>query len=325
MPAFNFPNPKNVKIAVMGDIMIDHYINGSCDRISPEAPVQIVDVKSDTYTLGGAGNVLENLHAFGCTGSIISITGDDDYRIIVETEVNAITPGFAYLAKDSKRRTSVKSRVVVNKHQLIRLDKEDKFYCDDAVGDELFNCLKLNINNIDVLILSDYCKGVLSDKLVKNTIELCNEHNIITLVDSKNKDLSKYRGATVIKPNKKEATLASGIAIVDNESLEEACKKIVHATACDTVVVTLSEDGIAAYNNNILIKKPTKAIDVYDVTGAGDTVVAALAFAFANKLSIAQACDFANSAAAIVVAKFGSAVATLNEINNLNWNDAGKK
>ncbi len=302
----------------MGDIMIDHYINGSCDRISPEAPVQIVDVKSDTYTLGGAGNVLENLHAFGCTGSIISITGDDDYRTIVETELEAINPGFIYLARDTKRRTTVKSRVVVNKHQLIRLDKEDKFYCDDAIANELFNYLRININNIDVLILSDYCKGVLSDKLVKNTIELCNEHHIITLVDSKNKDLSKYRGATVIKPNKKEAALASGIAIVDNESLEAACKKIAQTTACETVVVTLSEDGIAAYNNNILTKKPTKAIDVYDVTGAGDTVVAALAFALAHKLSITQACDFANSAAAIVVAKFGSAVATLSEINDLN-------
>lgn len=302
----------------MGDIMIDHYINGSCDRISPEAPVQIVDVKHDTYTLGGAGNVLENLHAFGCTASIISITGDDEYRTIVETELETVTQGFIYLAKDETRRTTVKSRVVVNKHQLIRLDKEDKFYCSEAIGNQLFESLRSNINNIDVLILSDYCKGVLSDKLVKDVISLCNEYGIITLVDSKNKDLSKYRGATVIKPNKKEAALASGIAIVDQESLEAACKKIAEVTACETVVVTLSEDGIAAYNKNMLTRKPTKAIDVYDVTGAGDTVVAALAFALANKVSLADACDFANSAAAIVVAKFGSAVATLSEINKLN-------
>ncbi|HEY9535708.1 MAG TPA: bifunctional ADP-heptose synthase [Mucilaginibacter sp.] len=325
MPTFNFPDPKKIRIAVMGDIMIDHYINGSCNRISPEAPVQIVDVKSDTYTLGGAGNVLENLHAFGCTGSIISITGDDDYRTIIEAELNALTTGFVCLAKDVNRRTTVKSRVVVNKQQLIRLDKEDKFYCGDTVGNQLFEYLKSNINNIDVLILSDYCKGVLSDKLVKDTINLCNKHNIITLVDSKNKDLSKYRGATVIKPNKKEAALASGIPIVNNESLKAACKKIVQVTNCQTVIVTLSEDGIAAYNNDILTKKPTKAIDVYDVTGAGDTVVAALAFALANKLPIAEACDFANSAAAIVVAKFGSAVATLQEINNLKWDDTVKE
>jgi len=318
MPIFNFPDPDKIRIAVMGDIMIDHYINGSCDRISPEAPVQIVDVKHDTYTLGGAGNVLENLHAFGCTASIISITGDDEYRTIVETELETVTQGFIYLAKDETRRTTVKSRVVVNKHQLIRLDKEDKFYCSEAIGNQLFESLRSNINNIDVLILSDYCKGVLSDKLVKDVISLCNEYGIITLVDSKNKDLSKYRGATVIKPNKKEAALASGIAIVDQESLEAACKKIAEVTACETVVVTLSEDGIAAYNKNMLTRKPTKAIDVYDVTGAGDTVVAALAFALANKVSLADACDFANSAAAIVVAKFGSAVATLSEINKLN-------
>lgn len=318
MPKFNFPDPEKIRIAVMGDIMIDHYINGSCDRISPEAPVQIVEVKSDTYTLGGAGNVLENLHAFGCTGSIISITGDDDYRSIIEAELNPITTGFVCLAKDANRRTTVKSRVVVNRHQLIRLDKEDKFYCDDIIADELIGFLKENINNIDVLILSDYCKGVLSDKLVKNTINLCNEHNIITLVDSKNKDLSKFYGATVIKPNRKEAALASGVTIVDSTSLELACQKIAEVTGCKTVVVTLSEDGIAAYDDNVLIQKPTRAIDVYDVTGAGDTVVASLAFALANKLSVADACDFANHAAAIVVAKFGSAVATLEEINKLS-------
>jgi D-beta-D-heptose 7-phosphate kinase/D-beta-D-heptose 1-phosphate adenosyltransferase len=140
---------------------------------------------------------------------------------------------------------------------------------------------------------------------------------VITIVDSKDKDLSKYYGVTVVKPNKKEASLASGIPIVNDAALEQACKKIAEVTGCQTVVVTLSEDGIAIYNQNKLTKKPTKALDVFDVTGAGDTVVSALAFALANNLSISAACDFANSAAAVVVAKFGSATATLDEINNL--------
>ena len=318
MLTFNFPDHKQVKICVIGDMMLDHYINGSCDRISPEAPVQIVDVSGETYSLGGAGNVLKNLQAFGCQGSLISISGNDDSSLIVSDELQKIKPSFYHLVKDSQRRTTIKSRVIVNRHQLIRLDKEDKIYCSDAIGEEILQFLQTKISEIDVLILSDYCKGVLSTYLVKGIIKLCTDNNVITIVDSKEKDLSKYYGVTVVKPNKKEASLASGINIVNDDTLQEACKKITEVTGCETVIVTLSEDGIAIYKDNKLSKKPTKALDVFDVTGAGDTVIAALSFALANKLTISEACDFANTAAAIVVAKFGSATATLDEINNLN-------
>jgi D-beta-D-heptose 7-phosphate kinase/D-beta-D-heptose 1-phosphate adenosyltransferase len=299
-------------------MMLDHYINGSCDRISPEAPVQIVDVSGEVYSLGGAGNVLKNLQAFGCQGSLISISGNDDSSQIVSDELEKIKPTFYHLVKDGQRRTTIKTRVIVNRHQLIRLDKEDKIYCSEAIAEEILQYLKTKIRDINVLILSDYCKGVLSTYLVKGIIKLCKDNNVITIVDSKEKDLSKYYGVTVVKPNKKEASLASGINIVNDETLEQACKKIADVTACETVIVTLSEDGIAIYKDNKLSKKPTKALDVFDVTGAGDTVIAALSFALANKLSISEACDFANTAAAIVVAKFGSATATLDEINNLN-------
>jgi len=297
--------------------MLDHYINGSCERISPEAPVQIVDISGEIYSLGGAGNVLKNLQAFGCKSSLISISGNDDHAQIVAAELKKIKPDFYRLVKDEQRRTTIKTRVIVNNHQLIRLDKEDKIYCSDAVADDIYQFLKTKITELDILILSDYCKGVLSTRLVTNIIKLCTDNKVITIVDSKDKDLSKYYGATLIKPNKKEASLASGINIINDGSLEQACKKIALITACKTVVVTLSEDGIAVYHQNKLTKIPTKALDIFDVTGAGDTVVAALAFALANNLSISEACDFANSAAAVVVAKFGSAVATLDEISTL--------
>jgi D-beta-D-heptose 7-phosphate kinase/D-beta-D-heptose 1-phosphate adenosyltransferase len=182
----------------------------------------------------------------------------------------------------------------------------------------VINVFKEKAGNIDVLIISDYCKGVLSPYLVKEVLDICNANHIISIVDSKHKDLSKYRGATLIKPNKKEAALASGIPITDDASLEQACKKIAGVTGCNTVVVTLSEDGMAIYHHKALTKIPTRAIEVFDVTGAGDTVIAALGFALANKLSINEACDFANHAAAVVVAKFGSATASLKEIDNLN-------
>jgi len=317
MPLYEFPANKKVKICVIGDIMLDHYINGSCERISPEAPVQIVDISGETYSLGGAGNVLKNLQAFGCKGSLISISGNDDPSQVVAAELQKINPDFYYLVKDEQRRTTIKTRVIVNRHQLIRLDKEDKIYCSGVIADDIFKFLKNKIKELDILILSDYCKGVLSTRLVTNIIKLCTDNNVITIVDSKDKDLSKYYGATLIKPNKKEASLASGINIINDDSLEQACKKIALITACKTVVVTLSEDGIAVYHQNKITKKPTKALDIFDVTGAGDTVVAAIAFALANNLSISEACDFANNAAAVVVAKFGSAVATLDEINTL--------
>jgi D-beta-D-heptose 7-phosphate kinase/D-beta-D-heptose 1-phosphate adenosyltransferase len=317
MPVFEFPESKPVNICVIGDMMLDHYINGSCDRISPEAPVQVVDVSGEIYSLGGAGNVLKNLQTYGSAGSLITISGNDDSSQIVADELQKVKPSFYHLVKDADRRTTIKTRVIVNRHQLIRLDKEDKVYCSNAIADEILKYLETKIAELDVLILSDYCKGVLSTYLVKNIIELCKANKVITIVDSKNKDLSKYYGVTVVKPNKKEASLASGIPIINDAALEQACKKIAEVTGCQTVVVTLSEDGIAIYNQNKLTKKPTKALDVFDVTGAGDTVVSALAFALANNLSISAACDFANSAAAVVVAKFGSATATLDEINNL--------
>jgi rfaE bifunctional protein kinase chain/domain len=320
MPLFTLPNHTKARICVIGDMMIDHYINGSCERISPEAPVQIVDIKEDFYSLGGAGNVLKNLIAFGCEASIISISGNDDANLIVISELEKINPGFYYLVKDDDRRTTIKSRVIVNRHQLIRLDKEDKFNCSDAIADEILQHLRSKITEIDVLILSDYCKGALSPYLVQHIIKLCADNKVPTIVDSKYKDLSKYYGATLIKPNKKEASLASGINIVNDSSLEQACKKIAEVAGALMVIVTLSEDGIAIYHQNKLTKKPTRAIDIFDVTGAGDTVIAALAFGLANKLTIDESCDFANAAAAIVVAKFGSAVATLEEINNLNTN-----
>ena len=316
MPSFKFHDPKNIKICVLGDIMLDHYINGSCERISPEAPVQIVDVVTEIYSLGGAGNVIKNLNAFGCSASIISLVGNDDASQIVADELKKIKPAFYHLVKDSNRRTTLKSRVIVNRHQLLRLDKEDKIDCNETVANELLNFLKQNISQIDVLILSDYCKGVLSPWLIKNIIKLCDANNVLSVVDSKSKDLSPYYGAGLIKPNKKEAELASGIRITDDKSLELACKKIAEITGSPIIVVTLSEDGVAIYYQNKITKKPTKAVDVFDVTGAGDTVIAALAFALANKISINEACDFANSAAAVVVSKFGSAVATLDEINN---------
>ncbi|QKJ29416.1 D-glycero-beta-D-manno-heptose-7-phosphate kinase [Mucilaginibacter mali] len=318
MTAFTLPRNNEIRICVIGDMMLDHYINGSCSRISPEAPVQVVDISGEKYSLGGAGNVLKNLNSLGCQPTIISLIGDDDAGKVMHGELTNTASSSVALITDATRRTTIKTRVIVSRHQLIRLDKEDRHYCSKDMADKIIARYRECIHETDLLIISDYCKGVLSPYLVEQLIKLSTEHNISTIVDSKHKDLSKYKGATLIKPNKKEAALASGVNIVDDKTLEQACGIIAAVTACQTVVVTLSEDGIAIYHAGQLTKIPTKAIEVFDVTGAGDTVIAALGVALANGMDISTACNFANHAAAVVVAKFGSAVATLDEINKLS-------
>lgn len=315
---YQFNNPAKGYIYVIGDIMIDHYIYGSCDRISPEAPVPVVDVKQEEYTLGGAGNVIKNLVAFGAKTGIISVCGQDDGLQIINKGLAELNVSDHKLIIDKSRKTTIKTRVVSSKHQLLRIDRENKHYIDDAIADEIIAEFKAQIGNIKILIISDYCKGVLSAKAINAIISICRANGVKTIVDSKDPLLSKYLNADIIKPNKKEASIATGIKIDDDKTLTEACRKIAKQTNCQSVVITLSEEGMAIFHEDVLTKIPTKALEIFDVTGAGDTVVAAIAFALSNNLNLMEACDFANHAAAVVVAKVGSATATLKEINSFN-------
>jgi rfaE bifunctional protein kinase chain/domain len=313
---YQFKNLNNDYIYVVGDVMIDHYIYGSCDRISPEAPVPVVDIQQEEHTLGGAGNVIKNLVAFGANTGIITVCGQDEGLDIIHNNLTELNVPAHKLIVDSSRKTTIKTRVVSSKHQLLRIDRENKHYINDAIADEIVAELKKHIDHIKILIISDYCKGVLSEKAATEIINICRENNVKTIVDSKEPVLSKYLNATIIKPNKKEASIATGIKIVDDKTLTEACRKIAEVTNCESVVITLSEEGMAIFHEDILTKIPTKALEIFDVTGAGDTVVAAIAFALLNNMSLIGACDFANHAAAVVVAKVGSATATLDEINS---------
>lgn len=309
------PASADKHICVIGDIMLDHYVMGICDRISPEAPVPVVDVISEKYTLGGAGNVLENIKAFGCKASLISVCGDDKISDKLNDELALVGPVFHHIVKDNSRKTTIKTRVLASKHQLIRLDSESKHDISSDIATRVITCLTENIAKINAVIISDYLKGVLTNTLIKEIINICKQNNVITIIDSKKKDLSVFHRADLIKPNRKEAALATGINIVDDASLKKACEKIAEITQCKYLVVTLSEDGLAIYHKGILTKMPTRSLDVFDVTGAGDTVVSALAFGLVNGLTIKDACDLANHAAAIVVGKVGSATATIQEIN----------
>lgn len=315
---YQFENLSSDLIYVVGDVMIDHYIYGNCDRISPEAPVLILDTKKEEYTLGGAGNVVKNLISLGAKAGVATVCGNDEGLNLIDREFKQLQVVNRKLLIDHSRRTTVKSRVVSGNHQLLRIDKEDKHPISDETGSGLVQDVEANIGKIKILIISDYCKGGLNTNTIQRLITLCRENHIITIVDSKDPDLSKFSGATIIKPNRKEAQKATGIQIVDEATLTAACRKIAEQTQCDSVVITLSEEGMAIFHEGKLSKIPTRALEIFDVTGAGDTVVASLAFALLNGMTLIQACDFANHAAAVVVAKVGSATATLDEINSFS-------
>ncbi len=300
-------------ILVIGDLMIDHYLWGSCERISPEAPVQVVDIARETTVLGGAGNVINNLNALGANVSVSSVIGDDENGEELLQMLKTIGVNSDNIITQTGRKTSKKSRVIAVSQQILRYDRESKDDITDKSVEDILASLVLDINSYDAVILSDYGKGILTDALCSKVILLANEHNVKVLVDPKGSDFSKYRGAYLLTPNKKEAILATGIEINDSDSLKKTLIKLKKECELDISLITLSEDGIATYENEVEIF-PTVAKEVFDVTGAGDTVIASIAFALCVEKSIQDTAAFANLAAGVVVGKIGSATVTIDEI-----------
>ncbi len=305
---------KKPNILVVGDLMIDHYLWGKAERISPEAPVQVIDVEKESTVLGGAGNVVNNLVALGCDVTVMSVIGDDPIgdeltKMLGELDVKH------FLICDENRKTSKKSRIIASAQQIVRYDNETK----EDISSEAEAILNIKIltlmDTFDIVLISDYGKGVITDSLMGKISFSAFGSDTKILVDPKGEDYKKYIGSYLLTPNKKEASLATGIDIVDKESLKKALKKL-HNTACLQVpMITLSDQGIAILDeNNELVIKPTVAREVFDVTGAGDTVLASLGYCLAKDMNIIDALEFANLAAGVVVGKIGSATATLEEI-----------
>ncbi len=319
---------KKPHIAVIGDLMIDEYIWGACERISPEAPVQVVSVNKESAVLGGAGNVLSNLWALDAKVSLYSVIGDDTNASLLQGLIDNLSLTHSTLITESGRITTKKSRVIAGGQQVLRFDDETTNAI--ALGSQvaLFKALQKDLATYDAILLSDYGKGVLTSNLCKDIISHANALNIPILVDPKGTDYSKYKNATLLTPNKKEASLASKIDIKDETSLSLALHYFKEEIALEYAIITLSEDGIALLDKEVK-NIPTVAKEVFDVTGAGDTVLASLGVALASGLDIVKACEFANKAAAVVVAKVGSATATLNEVeeyeHSLNKGQADSK
>ena len=304
---------KQPKILVIGDLMIDHYLWGSCERISPEAPVQIVNVKSESSVLGGAGNVINNLNALGAQVDVISVIGGCEISDELKILLNNIKVDTQYLITQEDRITSKKSRIIASQQQIVRYDRESTDEISDQSQKSILDSFTSIISNYDSVLLSDYGKGVLTKKLTQSLISIANKNNKKVIVDPKGLDYSKYKGAYLLTPNKKEASEATQINIKDEVSLTQAITQLKKQCSLTISLITLSEQGVAIYDDE-LRTHPTVAREVFDVTGAGDTVLASLGFALACDYGIDDAVKFSNLAAGVVVGKIGSATATLNEI-----------
>ncbi|MDR6784929.1 rfaE bifunctional protein kinase chain/domain [Pedobacter africanus] len=308
-------NNQAPEILVVGDLMLDHYIFGSANRLSPEAPVPIVNINRESKIIGGAANVASNLVDLGAKVTLAGVVGNDVFASDIENHLHSKEIDTRLIARDSDRQTTVKTRVIAGNHQIVRIDREDTHEISPEMEASFFLALKPSIEEAAIVILSDYNKGLLTAALCLNIIGLCNDLGKKIIVDPKGLDYSKYEGAFVIKPNRKElAEAAKTETIRTDEDLIKAANVILATTKATYLIVTLSEAGIAIITKDSYKIIPVAATEVYDVTGAGDTVVATLAYCLSMGFDIEEAVTVANHAASIVIKHIGSATTNVVEI-----------
>jgi D-beta-D-heptose 7-phosphate kinase/D-beta-D-heptose 1-phosphate adenosyltransferase len=307
---------KKQTILVVGDAMIDKFMWGKVKRISSEAPVPIVEVTGETEALGGATNVANNITSLGGRVFIVSVIGNDDageslIRMLSEKKINS-----DYLVYDSRRPTTIKTRIIAVNQQVVRVDKEAKGLLDHRIEFKIIENIEKLISEVNAVIISDYGKGVVSSKVLKKTILIAKKYKIPITVDPKIDHFKKYKKITTMTPNKKEAAEGMGAKnIKTDEDVASLGKKILRTLDLDSLLITRGEKGMTLIQpNNEITNIPTRAKEVYDVTGAGDTVISTMTLALAAKADFISAAEVANFAAGIVVGKLGTATITPREL-----------
>jgi D-beta-D-heptose 7-phosphate kinase/D-beta-D-heptose 1-phosphate adenosyltransferase len=306
-------------VLVVGDVMLDEYIVGPVDRISPEAPVPVVNVRETDLRLGGAANVTHNIQALGGKAILAGVVGRDAMgeRLIARLEEGGVeTRG---MVVDDQRPTTVKTRVIAHAQQIVRYDRESRAGLAPELADKIVAFVEAELSRIDAMVLSDYAKGVLGHGLGGALIERFRVAGKPVLADPKIKNFESYRHATVITPNFKEAVEAAavhaGIHVETQEQLERAAQDLLQRMQCEHLVVTKGEEGMYLFTVDAEpVHIPTAAREVYDVSGAGDTVIASLGLGLAAGATLRQAAVVANHAAGVVVGKFGTAVVSHTEL-----------
>ena len=304
-----------LRILVIGDVMLDRYFWGDATRISPEAPVPVVDIQRETATAGGAANVALNLASLGAQSTVVGYFGDDEAgRALTATLADK---KIATLSTPGKARTIVKTRVLVQRQQLCRLDREGPPSAYAVTADDAEKLLRTAIARHDAVIFSDYAKGILSDALVTRITSLARSAGKFIALDPKPRHALTFHGLDLITPNKREALELAGIHPAPHELFPAAavCARLHEKFATKHLVITLGEEGMLLSTGGKIIKIiPTAAREVYDVSGAGDTALAALVLALAAGAKLETAAHFANAAAGVVVGKLGTATVTPAEL-----------
>ena len=302
------------KVLIYGDFMVDKYIMGNVKRISPEAPVPILEVTKKNSKLGGAGNVVNNILALGASTRVLGCVGDDADGMWILNRLNKRNADTAFMRTDSEVMTIVKTRVVSKNQQYIRLDEERIEDIPDSYEQYVREHIEEILADIQVIIISDYGKGAVTKKIAGFLIECANERNIPVVVDPKGKDYSKYKGATVCTPNTNELKVVTGITSEAEEELTKAGFALRDEISLQYLMLTRSEKGISVFDGDKKKDYPAVEKDVVDVTGAGDTVVSVVALGLAVGYEIGECSKLANLAASVVCSKFGAATLSMNEL-----------
>jgi D-glycero-beta-D-manno-heptose-7-phosphate kinase len=311
----NIENFKDAKVLVIGDLILDEFLWGDVSRISPEAPVPVVWVKKESFMPGGASNVANNLSSLGAHVYLAGVVGDDERGAILKGELEQKGVNVAGIITDESRPTILKTRVVAQHQQVVRIDKEHVDPLSPAIVNKLVKYIESIMKEIDAVIIEDYGKGVITSALLSKVVPAAKMHNKIISVDPKEEHFKYYRGISVITPNNHEASRAVGFQIKDDATLVKAGKALLKKLNCRIALITLGENGMAVFQKAKPMKQiPTIAQEVFDVSGAGDTVIASYTLSLAAGADPIMAAHIANCAAGIVVGKIGIAVVTPDEL-----------
>ena len=305
-------------VVVYGDVMLDEFVWGDVTRISPEAPVPVVDIRRESVHLGGAANVLANLIALGSRASVVGVIGEDQAGERLRAELRRATnveSADESLIVDASRPSTIKTRIIAHNQLVVRADRERRAPVEAAIEERLISVLQSALEEADAFVVSDYDKGAVTPRVLARIMSVAYERGIPVLVDPKIRNFAAYRPATLITPNHHEALRLTGMEDHTDDSLKTAAHSIRERLGCESVLITRGERGMMLLEKD---REPiyvaTAAREVYDVTGAGDTVIATLSAALAAGATMLEAAILANHAAGIVVGKVGTATASIDEI-----------
>ncbi len=294
------------RIAIVGDLMLDRYYWGRISRISPEAPVPIVEIESEASRLGGAANVANNIASLGGIPLLFGTIGQDDSGTLFCDLARAAGFPAEGILNDASRPTTCKTRVIAHHQHVVRIDRESKSEIDGDITRQILTLIEQHIRSLDAIILEDYNKGILTKTLIRKVIELARRHQVMIAVDPKFDNFFEYAGVTVFKPNRKEAEEALGMRLISAESIETAGREILKRLNAENVLLTLGHEGMWLFRKSgPILKTPTRVWSVADVSGAGDTVIATLMIALTGGATMNEATTLANYAAGVVCGKIG--------------------